>query len=818
MQASRALLLKLPRTPTNYARAESLFVALRRGGLADVEMYETYVEFMRTARCGDVLKLFRQIKEDSISPRLRTYETFIKAFPSNSLGSLEVFADMRAQRIRPDRHLLERMIPRLVSTGEVDVARVCVEDYFNKHLGTDTAVLLSAAKISDPECDEFFRLVSTTALQSVEFQPVSKQKISLFEALCFSNYRIGAEVLFGLRHSEDCNWSACVHVLLLACVKARSEQANGVVHRIYKDALKAGKLPVEKTRLLLEHFTQLGLMMEAEEVLTNTVNCFDQQCLILLVQGWARVGNLCNARRGLAMLEGSLTVEAIDAICSYSLYCPILLESMRSGFKLFDLYEDYGILHSENSFEIQLSSCYRVLDHVSKTKLEFSEQFRWATLAHLDRIILSLGSTSNENLQWRLSELVCHRMIWEGLPRHLEDLLRACREAREIETWKLTGMLKACAIESWKSGAKQVEDVITKLPTIPVFAQNTRIMAFGVLGEMGRVLDVYNQLKESGQQPDQYTFIALLDALGRNSGTLERVKWILKEARQALAVQQVRREILTAAMEALIQLNHADQAVRLYKEYGNLRTSLSASAVKAYSKLGEYKYAKDIFEKAINSGLYLEKVRTMLIALIECAPTSNEVEELLTRVIDLGLQPRPSQFASAVSACERFGDLQRARRIRDLMIETGTHRKFKPRAHCYIGKVKAEFGNGETADPWNAACLVDQLAQQLYKANFVHVTEAIPWVGRVGIKKPEQVRQLKYHAEKKALAVAVYHQSTQDHELFINVNQIMCKDCNVFFNAAALLLQRQVRVVCPLQTTVYNEVNRRKYSLVSTSI
>lgn len=809
MQASKALLLKLPRTPSNYVRAESLFFSLRRNGVVDIEMYETYAEFMRTAHCGDVLKLFRQIKEDGISTRLRTYQTFIKAFPSNDLGSLEVFADMRLQKIRPDRHLLERMIPRLVSTGELDVAQVCVEEYFTKHLGTDTAVLLSAAKIEVPECDDFFKLVSTTAFQTIEFQPIWKQKLVLFEALCSANFKIGAEVLFRWRQWEDSNWNIFVHILLLACIRARSEQANSVVRRIYKDGLKAGNLTLENVRLLVEHFAHVGQMTEAEKVMANTVNCIDYRCLILVLQGWARLGNLLEARRIFALLKGSLTVEGIDAICSYSLYCPILLESMNRGFQLFKLYEEHNILPSENSFEIQLSSCYRVLDHVGKTKMEFSDQFYRATFNHLNRVILSLAGTSNENLQWRLSEIECYRVMWEGLPSCLDDLLCAFRASGEIETWKLTGTLKACAIESWKTGATQVEDAIKMLPIVPVFAQNTRIMAFGILGEIDWAFDVYKELKRSGQLPDRYTFIALFDALGRNSGTLRRVNWVLKEARQALEAQQIGREILTAAMEALIQLDHPDDAVRLYKEYGNSRNSLSATAVKAYSKLGDYEHAKRIFEKVINSGLYLEKVRTMFVALIECAPSSSEVEELLTKVIDLGLQPRPSLFASAVSACERFGDLQRARRIRDLMIEIGTHRKFKPSAHCYIGSTKAEFGNGETPDPWNAVHLVDQLAHGLYKANFVHVTNAIPWVGRVGIKKSEQIRQLKYHAEKKALAVLVYNNSVHD-DLIIRVNQVMCKDCNSFFKAAALLLRRTVRVVCPLQTTVYNEADRGK--------
>jgi len=807
MQASKALLLKLPRTPSNYARAESLFFILRRDGLVDIEMYETYAEFMRTARCGDVLKLFRQIKEDGISTRLRTYQTFIKAFPSNNLGSIEVFADMRLQNIRPDRHLLERMIPRLVSTGEVDVAQVCVEEYFTKHLGTDTAVLLSAAKIAAPECDDFFKLVATTAFQTIEFQPIWKQKMVLFEALCSANFKIGAEVFFGWRQLEDSNWNIFVRILMLACIRARSEQASSVVRRIYKDSLKAGNLPQENVRLLVEHFAHVGQMTWAEEVMANMVNGFDYQCSILVLQGWARLGNLFNARRILASLKGSLTVEAVDAICSYSLYCPILLESMNNGFQLFKLYEEHNILPTENSFEIQLSSCYRVLDHVTKTKMEFSDQFYRATFDHLNPIIFSLARTSNENLQWRLSEIECYRVMWEGVPSCLEDLFCAFRASRNIETWKLTGILKACAIESWKTGATQVEDAINRLPTVQVFAQNTRIMASGMLGEIDKALNVYKELKRSGQIPDRYTFIALFDALGRNSGSLERVNWVLKEARQTLDAQHIGREILTAAMEALIQLDHADEAVRIWKEHGNSRNSLSASAVKAYSNLGEYEHAKRIFEKVINSGLYLEKVRTMFVALIECAPTSSEVEELLTKVIDLGLQPRPSLFASAVSACERFGDLQRARRIRDLMIEIGTHRKFKPSAHCYIGSTKAEFANGETADPWNAVRLVDQLAHGLYKANFVHETKAIPWVGRVGIKKSEQIRQLKYHAEKKALAVSVYNHSAHD-DLIIRVNQVICKDCNSFFNAAALLLRRRVRVVCPLQTTVYNEVDR----------
>merc|ERR550534_2382245 len=596
---------------------------------------------------------------------------------------------------------------------------------------------------------------------------------------------------------------------MLACIRARSEQASSVVRRIYKDRLKAGNLPLENVRLFVEHFAHVGQMTEAEEVMATTVNGFDCQCLIIVLQGWAKLGNLFNARRVLALLKGSLNVEGIDAICSYSLYCPILLESMNRGFQLFKLYEEHNILPSENSFEIQLSSCYRVLDHVSKTKMDFSDQFYRATFDHLNRTMLSLERTSNENLQWRLSEIECYRVIWEGLPSRLENLLCAFRASQEIETWKFTGILKACATESWKTGATLVEDAIKMLPIVPVFAQNTRIMAFGMLGEIDWALDVYKELKRSGQPPDRYTFIALFDALGRNSGTWERVHWVLCEARQALEAQQIGREILTAAMEALIQVDHADKAVLLYQEYGNSRNSLSATAVKAYSKLGDYEHAKRIFDKVTNSGLYLEKVRTMFVAMIECAPTSNEVEELLTKVVDLGLLPRPSLFASAVSACERFGDLQRARRIRDLMIEIGTHRKLKPSAHCYIGSTKAEFGNGETADLWNAVRLVDQLAHGLYQANFVHVTKAIPWVGRVGIKKSEQIRQLKYHAEKKALAVSVYNHSAHD-DLIIRVNQVMCKDCNSFFNAAALLLRRRVRVVCPLQTSVYNEFDRGK--------
>lgn len=78
--------------------------------------------------------------------------------------------------------------------------------------------------------------------------------------------------------------------------------------------------------------------------------------------------------------------------------------------------------------------------------------------------------------------------------------------------------------------------------------------------------------------------------------------------------------------------------------------------------------------------------------------------------------------------------------------------------------------------------------------------EALPFAFVQRASKEDQVRSLKFHSEKKALASLLLHTAP---ELTMHVNIKVCADCHSFLTHAARLLARPIHVLEPGRQHVF---------------
>ena len=111
-----------------------------------------------------------------------------------------------------------------------------------------------------------------------------------------------------------------------------------------------------------------------------------------------------------------------------------------------------------------------------------------------------------------------------------------------------------------------------------------------------------------------------------------------------------------------------------------------------------------------------------------------------------------------------------------------------------------QYGNGlESSD-------VNDALEQLYsdvceRTEYSPRFDALPFYFAETQKKDLQIRSLKYHAEKKALATMLMNDS---EDLSMRVNIKVCVDCHSFLSHASKMLGKEISVLEPAQAHLFD--------------
>jgi len=815
----RDRLLQLPRIEANLSKALTIFQNLQVIGAADASCYEHMAWILRNQEIHFLERLYKDMLCESLSGGSSVFSTFLKLFDDKAANTMffNVLAEMQRRKVRLDRHSYERVIPKLVLYERFEEVKRLSMEYFSRRekakggsAKLDSGILVSAARACvatrDPKFAELIGEKSWYVWQTSE-----QDKRWAFEAICRCSRvspSLGFRFLkrFKKSSSKLLDTQFFFSQLVTGCAEECEDGVSWAWDHLRRSWLEFTKYEacrlstVEResrgTSVVNSYLKGLLSLGRVEEGLKLIGNLDPDLCTFtIVISHYSRQGDLVNSKRWFQRLQDNgkvqQDIQAITALCRVVLF--VDADYIRESLELFSLYTQFNIKPDGFAVDTQLSGVLRLLSTTpSKELLDFSFQ-------HADIVLSSFDlkqTPDTSSVLWRISQIERERVLnCGGLLSSVEEI--ETLPILVLQLPRLCGVLEACGFSAWIDGLWRVLGALrsTQMERYPIYVYNAKIKAFGMIGDIVGAKEVLNLLRSDSVKPNTYTFISLLEAIRRDKDIKAKdIDWVSDVAERVLGPPS--KELLFALAETFLQIGHPERTLALSRS-GSLKSESRVYEVKALCKVGEFVSARKVFNTLKGSKTTEQQLYA---ALMNCAPTASHADELLKEMQQRGIVPRQPVYAEALTVCQRCGDLELARRIKEDMISFGVYRGLKPRAEAWIGDCLVSFENGW--DSGEACVLLEQLIQVIKeKKGFQHKTEALPWISTLDLPKDDQLQALTYHAEKKMLAFLLNHPHlSAKGEIFLRINLMMCQDCELFFELVSEVTSRVIVVQEPSRT------------------
>ena len=354
-------------------------------------------------------------------------------------------------------------------------------------------------------------------------------------------------------------------------------------------------------------------------------------------------------------------------------------------------------------------------------------------------------------------------------------------------------------------------------------AYNAVISACDTAGAWESAVDLLDQMASDGVAPNLYCYNAAINACGK-SGEWERAEALLGR----MAADGVSPDVITfsAAMSACERAGEWRRGLALFRQMREAGLTADAvaytCAITAFGRGGRWKEALSTLDEMEVRGLSPTEacfsaamqalVAPPLAALpsspqSDSQPPSASVQPLSRPRLDAAFKLLDRVHRSPVvvdsyrthhmllSTCRGLGDEARAAAVQ-AAIERYDLSSLGAVVHFSVGGQAAEeeYVNGAVGGSSALDGAVEDLfGRVLSETEYTPVVEALPYGFVQSSSEAAQVRSLKFHAEKKALATMLLR-GTPEAELSMRVNIKVCADCHSFLSHASKLLGRPIRV------------------------
>jgi len=750
---------------------------------------------------------------------------------------------MRHTKVSPDRHTYQRVIPKLAQAGEINLVQRDFFEYLamGKEVQFDAAIFLSAGRLASSNVDFSKKLADTT------LQVIPKLKVGdLVWALQTLGHCVRAEAQLGFTVLERMRTASVTpdahfwNQLLAACVaecQKGSQESRGLLERAFEESgltavsqEKPGSnlYAARQTGLntYLQGLLALGLLKDAWGFLSQMLSP-DLHSFTLMIGAFAKRGNVRGADAVFnSMKERNIwpDSQAITSLCLAYVKSPKLSDVPRA-FDLFDQYFKTGKLRPDAvALGVQLAGVVRIM-----LETQPSDLLRDIGLHHSSIIErLSLPGLNNNNsdeamlIRWRLGLIDAQRVLMKGPILALRELESAVKARQTVDLQRFKSLILACTQAGWREGVAQVYDILMTHETLQpdIFTINALISAHGAFGDYSAALELYQAITSVPEQrltPNEFTFVTLIQALGRNY-RVEEAEWAFKEAQRFL--KDDRSLNLTAAMmDAFIKGDKVNEALTLFESIktrspGSVLTNrvLCNTFLNGCSRLGLVGRAEDFLREMLRFGLQpddssLSSILSCHRVAFECGIPGYLKVDILIEKLSKFVEPS-GDYLMLSQLC----DLARVQEdwILYEQLERTRVKKFGVRHGCAIasfwavdGHSGVEVANGEEEKahffhPINEldSLLTDLKRNNGYRADLGAVPA--PFSAR---PEEQRRRDLETHAEKKALAYLLT-KTNVNAEIFIKVHNLrMCQDCHDFFTLCSNKFSR--KLLCQDSTTLH---------------
>ena len=228
---------------------------------------------------------------------------------------------------------------------------------------------------------------------------------------------------------------------------------------------------------------------------------------------------------------------------------------------------------------------------------------------------------------------------------------------------------------------------------------------------------------------------------------------------------------------------------------------------RALSLLGEMKRAGDGTGSGAAADVAIRPTIASYTGTMQALVAACELDAAFTLLAELQATPlMPDSFGAhhvLLTACRRTGHDGRAEEVQADIHRLGLSSLAAVVCFVIDGEERslangAESEEAEEAEP--AACTDALFSRVCSETRYVPVCAALPLAFVQRASEADQVRSLKHHAEKKALASLLRAGSS---DLAMSVNIKVCADCHSFLQHASAMLNRSIRVREPSREHVF---------------
>ena len=384
------------------------------------------------------------------------------------------------------------------------------------------------------------------------------------------------------------------------------------------------------------------------------------------------------------------------------------------------------------------------------------------------------------------------------------DLLQEMREAGVAPTLlSYTAAITACDKNGeWKQALHLLSD-LRKAGLVPDLVVAGAVVSACVrAGAWGQALALFGELRdENVVVPDAMLFNAAVDACAMGE-LWERALELLGEMRTAGVATDVL--AVNTVLLTCVRCGQHEPALTLLAEMRAVGVALNAIsfsvALSACEKGGLASRSHQLRAEMRADGIQDDLVS--LTAEIQALAADSDLDTAFERLRNIQESPlAPGSFAAhhvLLTACRRLGDT-RANDVQAAIHRLGL-RSCAAVVQFAIDGAERQHVNGTESRA------LDEAVEELFRRVCEQTTyrpqyEALPldFVRRASVD--EQVRSLKFHAEKKALVSLML---SDEPLLAMSVNIKVCADCHSFLAHASRLCQRSILVTEPARQHTFD--------------
>jgi len=348
---------------------------------------------------------------------------------------------------------------------------------------------------------------------------------------------------------------------------------------------------------------------------------------------------------------------------------------------------------------------------------------------------------------------------------------------------------------------------------------------------------------DGGITPDEHTFVGLLRVLSENlldigsTGSFQikarsstpiegsALATVLEEMQKTIDIDGMESPMLESLFRLMIELTGKNADIDLCNK---IWTAALAQPKVKRPPIDEYidvLLANNFYEKASEvvtrliktKGYYVDARTVGKIAKafqnsdagdFESAKVLNELHDRLINLPDALNRNKTNALHFLYEACLASGDNNGAIAVEKLLREGVTFSSDSQRLTSTIIDIKGiqvSIVSGASPDKYHSKELSDELFEEVLKCTpYQPTADVLPMLYLQEATFQEVVRGVRYHSEKKALALLV-KAVTEKHEDPLRLTLVgreMCKDCQNYFKFAARHLSRDIIVLNqPIETT-----------------